>query len=73
MSLHEQSRKAHLDATSALTLSYAYAKRSTFVAELQDFIRFPSVSAQPEHADDLRRLLRGWRTICAGLASRRFK
>jgi len=36
----------------AAPLAYAQAKRPRFVAELEDFIRFPSVSAQPQHADD---------------------
>jgi acetylornithine deacetylase/succinyl-diaminopimelate desuccinylase-like protein len=36
-------------------LAYARANRARFVEELKDFIRFPSVSAQPKHADDLRR------------------
>jgi acetylornithine deacetylase/succinyl-diaminopimelate desuccinylase-like protein len=31
--------------------AYAQANRSRFLAELEDFIRFPSVSAQPKHAD----------------------
>jgi acetylornithine deacetylase/succinyl-diaminopimelate desuccinylase-like protein len=30
-------------------------QRARFVSELQDFIRFPSVSAQPRHAPDMRR------------------
>jgi acetylornithine deacetylase/succinyl-diaminopimelate desuccinylase-like protein len=37
----------------ALPLAYARANRARFVAELEDFIRFPSVSAQPKHAKDL--------------------
>jgi len=36
-------------------LNYALQNRSRFVAELKDFIRFPTVSAQPEHAGDLKR------------------
>lgn len=36
-------------------LTYAVANRTRFVAELRDFISFPSVSAQPEHAGDLRK------------------
>lgn len=35
-------------------LSYAIQNRSRFVAELKDFIRFPTVSAQPKHAGDLK-------------------
>ena len=35
--------------------SYAHSNRYRFVQELKDFIRFPSVSAQPEHAGDLQR------------------
>ena len=37
-----------------LPLAYARANRSRFVAELEDFIRFPSVSAQPKHANDVK-------------------
>ncbi|SFD98702.1 dipeptidase [Nitrosomonas sp. Nm166] len=36
-------------------LAYVSAKRTRFVSELKEFIRFPSVSAQPEHAGDLKR------------------
>jgi hypothetical protein len=39
----------------ALPLAYARANRSRFLAELEDFIRFPSVSAQPKHANDVKR------------------
>ena len=35
-------------------LSYALQNRGRFVAELKDFIRFPTVSAQPEHAGDVK-------------------
>jgi acetylornithine deacetylase/succinyl-diaminopimelate desuccinylase-like protein len=35
-------------------LSYARKHRQRFVSELQEFIRFPSISAQPSHADDLK-------------------
>jgi acetylornithine deacetylase/succinyl-diaminopimelate desuccinylase-like protein len=35
-------------------LKYARAHRPRFVRELKDFIRFPSVSAQPKHASDVR-------------------
>jgi acetylornithine deacetylase/succinyl-diaminopimelate desuccinylase-like protein len=34
---------------------YAHAHRSRFLAELENFIRFPSVSAQPKHADDAKK------------------
>lgn len=39
------------------TCPFAFARlhRSRFVTELKDFIRFPSVSAQPRHADDLKK------------------
>src|SRR5689334_16310567 len=40
----------HLDA-----LGYARANSSRFTEELKEFISFPSVSAQPKHADDLNR------------------
>jgi acetylornithine deacetylase/succinyl-diaminopimelate desuccinylase-like protein len=36
-------------------LKYVQANRPRFVAELKEFIRFPSVSAQPAHAADVRR------------------
>ncbi|MBX3327257.1 MAG: dipeptidase [Nitrospira sp.] len=37
--------------------AFAYCRRhkARFLMELKSFIRFPSVSAQPEHADDLKR------------------
>jgi acetylornithine deacetylase/succinyl-diaminopimelate desuccinylase-like protein len=35
--------------------AYARAHRPRFVAELKEFIRFPSVSAQPAHTDDVKR------------------
>ena len=35
--------------------SYATAHRSKFLKELKDFIRFPTVSAQPAHAVDMKR------------------
>ncbi len=38
----------------AAPLAYAQAKRPRFVAELAEFIRFPTVSAQPKHAGDLK-------------------
>ncbi|MFN8453539.1 MAG: dipeptidase [Anaerolineae bacterium] len=36
-------------------LVYAQAHRSRFLTELRDFIRIPSVSAQPQHAQDVKR------------------
>jgi acetylornithine deacetylase/succinyl-diaminopimelate desuccinylase-like protein len=36
-------------------LRYARSHRRRFVSELQDFIRFPTVSSQPKHAPDLKR------------------
>lgn len=39
----------------ATALTHAQLHRARFVAELKDFIRFPSVSAQPEHAGDLKK------------------
>src|SRR5262249_48050317 len=39
---------------SSLTAS-SRNQRARFVSELQDFIRFPSVSAQPRHAPDVQR------------------
>ena len=34
---------------------YAQANRSRFLTELTEFVRFPTISAQPKHADDMRR------------------
>jgi acetylornithine deacetylase/succinyl-diaminopimelate desuccinylase-like protein len=39
-------------------LSYVRGRRSRFVAELKDFIRFPTVSSQPQHRDDVKRCAR---------------
>jgi acetylornithine deacetylase/succinyl-diaminopimelate desuccinylase-like protein len=39
-------------------LNYARAGRERFVSELKEFLRFPSVSSQPEHADDLKKCAR---------------
>jgi len=36
-------------------LAYAHAERSQFLTELKKFVRFPTVSAQPKHADDLKK------------------
>jgi acetylornithine deacetylase/succinyl-diaminopimelate desuccinylase-like protein len=36
------------------SFSYARQRRSRFVQELQRFVRFPSVSAQPHHASDVK-------------------
>jgi acetylornithine deacetylase/succinyl-diaminopimelate desuccinylase-like protein len=36
-------------------LAYARRHRSRFVAELKEFVRFPSVSNQPRHAPDIQR------------------
>jgi acetylornithine deacetylase/succinyl-diaminopimelate desuccinylase-like protein len=41
-----------MHATSAL--AYARSQSARFVAELAEFVRFPSVSAQPQHAADVR-------------------
>ena len=37
------------------TLTYVQVKAARFISELNAFIRFPSISAQPEHAEDLKR------------------
>jgi len=37
----------------ARALAYARARRRRFLAELKEFVRFPSVSAQPRHAGDV--------------------
>jgi acetylornithine deacetylase/succinyl-diaminopimelate desuccinylase-like protein len=39
----------------ARALAYARSHRPRFLADLADFVRFPSVSAQPKHADDVKR------------------
>lgn len=36
-------------------LTYARARRQKFVSELKEFLRFPSVSSQPERAGDIRK------------------
>jgi acetylornithine deacetylase/succinyl-diaminopimelate desuccinylase-like protein len=36
-------------------ITYAHSNRLRFLAELCDFLRFPSISAQPRHAGDVRR------------------
>ena len=36
-------------------ITFALANHSRFVTELKDFVRFPTVSAQPKHAEDLKR------------------
>ena len=43
----------------AQALAYAQSHRSRFLAELVDFVRFPSISSQPNHANDVRRCA-GW-------------
>ncbi|MGH8477074.1 MAG: M20/M25/M40 family metallo-hydrolase [Methylococcales bacterium] len=40
---------------SAPVIAYCRIHRAGFLAELKDFIRFPSIGAQPEHAEDLKR------------------
>lgn len=42
----------------ARVLECSRVNRSRFVAELADFIRFPSVSAQPKHAGDIKNCAR---------------
>jgi acetylornithine deacetylase/succinyl-diaminopimelate desuccinylase-like protein len=39
----------------AAPLAYVHAERPRFVAELEDFIRFPSISAQPQHVGDVKK------------------
>src|SRR5882757_8015334 len=36
-------------------LAFARRHREAFLKSLQDFVRFPSISSQPEHAVDIRR------------------
>jgi acetylornithine deacetylase/succinyl-diaminopimelate desuccinylase-like protein len=36
-------------------LTFARARRSKFVSELKEFLRFPSISSQPERAGDVRK------------------
>jgi acetylornithine deacetylase/succinyl-diaminopimelate desuccinylase-like protein len=35
-------------------LNYARTRRATFIEELKTFLRFPTVSSQPQHANDLK-------------------
>lgn len=39
----------------ARPLAYTRTHRRRFLAELKDFIRFPSISSQPRHAEDVRK------------------
>jgi acetylornithine deacetylase/succinyl-diaminopimelate desuccinylase-like protein len=39
----------------ALAIAYARAHRRRSLAELKEFIRFPSISAQPRHAEDIKK------------------
>jgi len=41
--------------TPAQSLTYARSHQSQFLADLLEFLRFPSVSAQPQHAPDVKR------------------
>jgi acetylornithine deacetylase/succinyl-diaminopimelate desuccinylase-like protein len=36
-------------------LSYAQSHRARFVSELKEFVRFPTVSSQPKHTEDIRK------------------
>lgn len=36
-------------------VAYAKAKNARFLAELKEFVRFPSISTQPKHKEDLKR------------------
>jgi acetylornithine deacetylase/succinyl-diaminopimelate desuccinylase-like protein len=38
----------------ARAIAYARARRKKFLAELMDFVRFPTISAQPNHEADLK-------------------
>ena len=42
-------------ATTSQALAFAAANRSRFVEELRELVHFPSVSAQPRHAQDMKR------------------
>ncbi|HKP87221.1 MAG TPA: dipeptidase [Blastocatellia bacterium] len=44
---------------SSLALDYAQTRRNRFVSELRSFVRFSSVSAQPQHADEVKACA-GW-------------
>jgi acetylornithine deacetylase/succinyl-diaminopimelate desuccinylase-like protein len=41
--------------TATRAIDYAQSHRSRFLAELKDFVRFPTVSAQPKYAGDLKK------------------
>src|SRR5215467_16082425 len=43
----------------ARAIAYARARRKKFLAELMDFVRFPTISAQPNHEADLKNCA-GW-------------
>ena len=47
-------RRNDLALTSSRALAYAQTERNRFVVELKRFIRFSSVSAQPQHAGDVK-------------------
>jgi acetylornithine deacetylase/succinyl-diaminopimelate desuccinylase-like protein len=40
--------------TAARAIAYARSHQSQFLGDLMDFVRFPSVSVQPKHADDVK-------------------
>jgi acetylornithine deacetylase/succinyl-diaminopimelate desuccinylase-like protein len=50
----EDSGGDHLAQQTALPLAYAHSHRKRSLAEIMNFIRFPTVSAQPKHSDDLK-------------------
>jgi acetylornithine deacetylase/succinyl-diaminopimelate desuccinylase-like protein len=41
--------------THSRVLSYAQTHRSRFITELKDFTRFPSISTEPKHAEDVKK------------------
>lgn len=47
--------------------NYLRDNEATFVAQLSDYVRFPSVSAQPQHAADMRRCAEWLRDHCRSI------
>jgi acetylornithine deacetylase/succinyl-diaminopimelate desuccinylase-like protein len=51
---HPHGEQASMSLMSGL-LAYVRSNRERFLGELKEFVRFPTVSAQPKHADDLKK------------------
>lgn len=55
LGLDSRPRSPGIPIETAAPLDYANANQARFIAELSELIRFPSVSAQPVHAMDIKR------------------